>query len=149
MSSSHRPADPHALRALEARLAGRFAALLVEASEQTPRDIGERLRVAREQALQRARHARRAAAPAAAAAAVTLGGRGAAVLGGGPGWWQRLAALAPLAVLVVGLLAVEQVAQYEQVQAAAEIDALLLADDLPPDAYSDPGFGEFLRSPKP
>ena len=34
-----------------------------------------------------------------------------------------------------------------QVVAAAEIDAALLTDDLPPDAYSDPGFAEFLRSP--
>jgi hypothetical protein len=34
----------------------------------------------------------------------------------------------------------------EQVVAAAEFDAQLLADDLPPAAFSDPGFAEFLRS---
>jgi hypothetical protein len=35
----------------------------------------------------------------------------------------------------------------EQVDAAAEIDAALLADDLPPAAYSDPGFLAFLKNP--
>jgi hypothetical protein len=34
-----------------------------------------------------------------------------------------------------------------QISAAAEIDASLLADDLPPSAYSDPGFVEFLKAP--
>ena len=29
----------------------------------------------------------------------------------------------------------------------AEIDAALLADDLPPKAYSDAGFAEFLKTP--
>ena len=33
--------------------------------------------------------------------------------------------------------------------AAAEVDAALLADDLPPEAYTDPGFGEFLKAPPP
>ena len=56
----------------------------------------------------------------------------------------------PLLVLVSGLLMIERWAVREQVLAAAEIDALLLSDDLPPAAYSDPGFGEFLRnSPTP
>jgi hypothetical protein len=30
--------------------------------------------------------------------------------------------------------------------AAAEIDAQLLSDTLPPAAYSDPGFAEFLKN---
>jgi len=29
------------------------------------------------------------------------------------------------------------------------VDAVLLTDQLPPAAYSDPGFGEYLRSPPP
>jgi hypothetical protein len=31
---------------------------------------------------------------------------------------------------------------------AAEIDSALLADDLPPKAYSDAGFVEFLKTPR-
>ena len=56
----------------------------------------------------------------------------------------------PLLVLVAGLVMIDNWAVREQVLAAAEIDAQLLADDLPPAAYSDPGFGEYLRnSPTP
>ncbi|MBC7727039.1 MAG: DUF3619 family protein, partial [Microbacteriaceae bacterium] len=28
----------------------------------------------------------------------------------------------------------------------AEVDAAILTDDLPPSAYADPGFAQFLRS---
>jgi len=38
------------------------------------------------------------------------------------------------------------VAEVEQVHAAAEVDSQLLADALPPSAYTDPGFAEYLRS---
>jgi hypothetical protein len=63
--------------------------------------------------------------------------------------WQRFVALAPLLLLLAGLLVIEHVAMREQVIAAAEFDALLLADDLPPTAYSDPGFAEFRRLAPP
>jgi hypothetical protein len=71
---------------------------------------------------------------------------GAAVLGGLVPWWQRAASVLPLLMLVAGLLMIDQWSVREQVFAAADIDAQLLADDLPPAAYSDPGFAEFLRS---
>ena len=32
-----------------------------------------------------------------------------------------------------------------QIEAAAEVDSAILADDLPPEAYRDPGFAEFLK----
>jgi hypothetical protein len=137
----------HDAEALQARLAARLAAGLSERAETLPPDIGERLRFAREQALARAHEARRPAP--AGAAAVVAAGRGGAVLGAPPPWWQRLASALPLAVLVAGLLLIQHRVSVEQVHAAAEIDAVLLADDLPPDAYSDPGFGEFLKSPQP
>lgn len=144
----------HDAEALEARLAARLAAGLSQRAAATPHDITERLRVAREQAVARARDARRATAvqPAAAPALVAGRSRGSLVLGGfgeGPAWWQRLASVLPLAVLVVGLLMIQQRMVTEQVEAAAEIDSVLLADDLPPDAYTDPGFGEYLKTPLP
>lgn len=52
----------------------------------------------------------------------------------------------PLLVLLGGLYGIDQWQLRESVLAAAEIDSLLLADDLPPLAYTDPGFTEFLRS---
>ena len=50
--------------------------------------------------------------------------------------------------LAAGLLLIEHWQSNAQIAAAAEIDANLLADDLPPGAYSDPGFVEFLKSPR-
>jgi hypothetical protein len=37
----------------------------------------------------------------------------------------------------------------QQISATAEIDAALLGDELPPAAYTDPGFSEFLVTPLP
>jgi hypothetical protein len=77
---------------------------------------------------------------------VGVGSSGTAMLGGFVPWWQRAASVLPLVVLVVGLMLIQQWTVREQVLAAAEIDTQLLGDDLPPAAYSDPGFAEFLRS---
>jgi hypothetical protein len=51
-----------------------------------------------------------------------------------------------LVVLVAGLVGIDHWTMQEQIHTAADIDAALLADDLPPEAYADPGFAEFLRS---
>lgn len=129
--------------ALEARFARRVAAALEERG--VGHDVGQRLRVAREQALSRARHAR---APVSAAASGVVRSGGSAALAGPP-WWLRVASLAPLLLLTAGLVLIERLNNHEQISAAAEIDAVLLADELPPAAYSDPGFGEFLKLPNP
>jgi Protein of unknown function (DUF3619) len=136
---------PQDAEALELRFATRLAAGLTERAAATRLDIAERLRFAREQALARARESRKATlAPAAAYA-----GHGTLALGGPPAWWQRVASILPLLLLAVGLLLISERVAEEQMLAAAEIDAVLLADDLPPEAYSDPGFAEFLKSPQP
>lgn len=135
--------------ALEMRFAARVAAGLNAQAAAVPHDIAERLRFGREQALAKAREARRAA-PVSAAPAVLGVGRGAALLAGGPApWWQRAASVLPLVLLVAGLMFIGERMTREQVEAAAEVDAVLLADDLPPAAYSDPGFAEFLKTPEP
>jgi hypothetical protein len=132
---------------LQARFAQRVAAALTEAQIAKPRrDIEERLRVAREQALGRARAAQREAA----APGVIATGGGTAAIGGsddaqGAPWWLRLSSLLPLAVLLAGLLMIDRHYTQAQIEAAAEVDAALLADDLPPEAYRDPGFAEFLK----
>jgi hypothetical protein len=139
----YQPHSSSEREALQARFALRVAALLTEAAEASGADVSSRLRFAREQALQRAREARQAEPRLAAA-----GGAGSLTLGGGePRWWFKLAALLPLAVLVMGLIGIHDLLDRSQIDAAAQIDAALLADDLPPDAYRDPGFVEFLKSP--
>ena len=127
--------------ALEARVAFRLAGALSESTQQLPHDISERLRVARDRAVERAAAVRRASAP------MLLGhSGGAAVLGWTPPVWLRLASLMPLAVLLAGLVLIQQYHDHEQIAVAAEIDAALLSDELPPTAYGDPGFAEYLRS---
>ena len=130
--------------ALEARIAFRIAARLNERADAIDTDISERLRFAREKALERA-HAARAVE---AAQVVSAGSVAAAVLGGGRGWWVKLGSALPLVALAAGLMVIQHLHTQAQISVAAEIDAELLADDLPPAAYSDAGFVEFLKTPR-
>ena len=57
--------------------------------------------------------------------------------------------LLPLGLLVAALLAIHELNDSELISATAEVDAALLADVVPPDAYADPGFAEFLNQPFP
>lgn len=127
--------------ALEGQFGLLVAGHLHRAAEALPHDIGERLRVARGQAVARALHGRQVAV----APVVAARGHGAGVLAGPPSPWLRLAGFVPLLVLVIGLVLIQRHHLAEQIQAAAEIDTALLADELPPAAYRDAGFSEFLR----
>lgn len=129
---------------LEARIARRVTARLTERADGLPHDITERLRVARQQAVERARQLRRLSATPAWHAQ----GNGSAVMSGSPSWWLRLASVMPLALLLVGLVVIQRTYLDQQISAAAEIDEAILTDDLPPQAYTDPGFAEFLKSPR-
>lgn len=137
-------ATTHHADAVEGRLALRLTALLSESADDLPHDLAERLRFGRERALAAARHQRRQEASV-VASSVSASGR-AAVLAGPPSVWLRLASALPLVVLVAGLVLIQQHHDLEQISAAVEIDSALLADELPPAAYRDPGFSEFLRS---
>lgn len=141
-------ADSPAASIMEARFGLRVAARLSEANRELPHDISERLRIARQQALARV-PAKAALRQANAATATSVVGRhGAAVLGGGPSWWVRLGGLVPLLALLAGIWAIHEWNYHEQITAAAMIDTALLSDTLPPAAYTDPGFDEFLRTPE-
>lgn len=129
---------------VEGRLAAHLAGAINVRAQALPHDISERLRVGREQALLRLREKR---LQSATGAVMTGWSRsGAATLGLFGQWGQRAASVLPLVVLVCGILAIDSWSTQEQVMAAAEIDAQLLSDSLPPAAYSDPGFAEFLKS---
>lgn len=136
---------PNPLETLQARFALRVTARLSEHAENIGGDVAERLRFARERALQAARVAR---APQPAVLHTGGSAGGAAILGGGSGsrWWLRLAAIAPLVALVCGLVLIQKAQTASQIAVAVEVDAALLSDDLPPSAYSDAGFVEFLKT---
>ena len=117
----------------------RIASQLDDAAQQLPRDVSERLRAARTQAL-----ANRRVSEAAAAPAVFVQG-GSAVLGGGLGFWGRAASWLPLVALTVGLLGIGSLQEQIRTSEIAEVDAELLTSDLPTTAYTDPGFAQYLK----
>lgn len=140
----HSPAPPR--EALEARFAHRVVGLLSDSTAQVPHEVTERLKVARLQAVERARALRKLSTQP----ALVMQPRGSSLaLGGSPSWWLRLASFVPLAVLLAGLLLIQHRYSELQISAAAEVDAALLVDELPPQAYSDPGFVEFLLKAPP
>jgi hypothetical protein len=119
-----------------------IAARLSAGADELPRDITERLRAARVQAL-----ARRKLAGLQTAVSVS-GGQASLSFGndGGMGLWGRIGSAIPLIALAAGLIAVHVIQNERRASEVAEVDAALLTDDLPPAAYADPGFVQFLKS---
>ena len=141
------PSTDRRIAALEARFGMMVAARLNEDAQQLPHDITERLRHARQTAL-----ASRKTASLASTEIVSAGSSSAATLalGGGGGdrkpWWASLTTWLPGVALLLGLGLIQHLHVQNQIAAAAEVDAALLSDDLPPEAYSDPGFVEYLKT---
>ena len=124
------------------RMGQNLACLLTQASGDMPHDLSERLRVARQQAL-----AVRKPEPA---PRLQLLAQGHSLTLSDPpqegmGLWHILASVLPLLALLAGLIAVQWFDREKTVSELAEVDTALLVDDLPPAAYSDPGFIRFLR----
>ncbi len=127
--------------AMEARFARSVTACLSESAAAVSPDVGERLRFAREKALAIARVTR------AGGNVVGASGSGAAILGfSRSSWWIRFASVAPLLALVGGLVLIQDWQSRTQISVAAEVDEALLGDDLPINAYRDPGFSEYLKT---
>ena len=118
------------------------AARLSSGADELSYEVRERLRAARTQALERRK------ALAASNGPVIVGRGGAATIGFGDegGWWSRIASVLPLVVLVAGLVLIQQLQIEHRASELAEVDAALLTDDLPPAAYADPGFAQFLKT---
>ncbi|MBL0420556.1 DUF3619 family protein [Ramlibacter sp. AW1] len=120
----------------------RVAARLGEGIDALPYATAERLRAAREQAL--ARRKRDDVRPLRVQQSAGADGR----LGVGDralGLWGRLVSAVPLLALVAGLVAIQLLQTDARARQVAEVDAALLTDELPPAAYTDPGFLAFLR----
>jgi hypothetical protein len=122
---------------LQEQFGREVAKCLSDATAELPYHVTERLRAARAQALARHRIVSVAASPA-----VVVSGNTASL----GGWWRQLAAALPLLVLAGGLVLIHSIQNDRRASEVAEVDAALLTDDLPPDAYADPGFVQFLKS---
>ena len=138
--------DHHRSEALQQQYARHITQRLTASTGELPYDISERLRAARMQALAKRKVLSLQTAPAVAtsgnSATLTLGGGG----GGGFSLWRQIASALPLIALVAGLVAINIIQDDDRLSELAEVDAAMLTDDLPPDAYADPGFVQFLKT---
>jgi hypothetical protein len=125
----------------------RIAARLNSASLELPHDISERLRAARTRAVA----ARLKPQTRLQTSHAVTQQNGVALLhfGGDEGLnlWSRLASFLPLIALVAGLALIQNIMDDDRANELAEVDSALLIDDLPPAAYADPGFLQFLKNP--
>jgi len=122
----------------EIRFANKIRQALNEGSR-VDTHVAERLRAARERAIANRKPEREPAlAWARSTAAGVIGG-----FGGLGGFSVRL--LLPTALLVAGLVAIYSWQQDQRAADVEELDAQLLADDLPIDAYLDRGFETWLK----
>jgi hypothetical protein len=120
----------------------RVAARLSEGAAGLPYEVSERLRAARTQAMAR----RKRVAALQTATSVSASGGAATVTGDEKfSLWQFAASALPILALVAGLVFIHAVQNERRASEVAEVDAALLTDDLPPAAYADPGFIQFLK----
>lgn len=64
----------------------------------------------------------------------------------GPGsWLGKFGVVLPMLVLILGLFGIYEYEQQQRITDLAEIDAAVLVDELPPDAYLDTGFSAYLN----
>ena len=68
---------------------------------------------------------------------------------GSRSFWNNVGWIAPLIVLVFGMIGIAQWQQDSRINDIAELDAALLTDEVPPDAYADSGFLGFLKNGAP
>ena len=132
------------IEVLQERFARKAVSYLTHSTADLPHDITERLRAARFQAL-----AKRKIATHQTAVTVVSQGPFAGLTWGGDeasGWWTRVGMIVPLIVLLAGLITINVVQSNNRAQEVAEVDLALLTDALPPEAFSDPGFVQFLKS---
>ena len=129
---------------LQERYGFKTASYLSAGAANLPYDISERLRAARFQAVSR----RKIAKTQTAGSLVSTDGSAALTWGSDDGlsWWARIGLVVPLIALVVGLLAINSIQSDNRAQEVAEVDAALLTDELPPAAFADPGFIQFLKA---
>lgn len=120
-----------------------FSGQLSLATTDLPYDISERLRVARQLALGQ----RKPLVQLQHAQNNQVNANGTLTSSGDEGLslWSVLASSVPLLALVVGLLAIQWTKEDHIAMEIAATDSALLTDELPPHAYTDAGFAQFLK----
>jgi len=135
--------NPHPFESYQDRFGRHVAARLSDSTQSLPNDITERLKAARMQALS----VRKVVKLQTATSVNSNGGAASLTMGSAwGGFWNRLGSVIPLLALIVGLLTIAVVQEQKRANELAEVDVELLADELPPAAYTDPGFVHFLNA---
>ena len=129
---------------LQNRFALKAVSYLGSGTADLPHEVTERLRAARCQAV-----AARKIAKTQTAGQIYSQGSSAALAWGSDESdhrWSRIATLVPMALLLGGLLFINIIQSDNRAQELADVDIALLTDALPPAAFSDTGFVQFLKS---
>jgi Protein of unknown function (DUF3619) len=116
------------------------AALLRQGTQTIPQNIKDRLYAARMKALSVRRPEK------VRLQKYVLAGSSRNWTSGSNGLWDTVGWIAPIVVLVFGLIGIAQWQDDSRINDIAEVDAALLSDDVPPDAYADSGFMAFLKN---
>jgi hypothetical protein len=116
------------------------AALLRQGAQNLPNHIKDRLYAARMKALSVRKPEKLAIRKPIFAGSNTTWTSGSSSI------WDTVGWVAPLVVLVFGLIGIAQWQDDSRINDIAEVDAALLSDDVPPDAYADSGFMAFLKN---
>lgn len=136
---------------LQEQAADRFArhitARLSEGEALLPYEVTERLRASRERAVS---ERRREASVLQTQTGTAISSDGSALTMGSPsegaGWWRALVSAIPVFALIAGLVIYNSDTEQSMLSEVTAVDTALLTDDLPPAAYADPGFVQYLKT---
>lgn len=118
---------------------------MTESSENLPEATLDRLAAARQLALSRQKQADPSGVLA--FGGILAGNSGQSI--SQKGWVKKMWIALPLFALMIGLYGIYEYEQEQQINDLAEIDAAVLVDELPPDAYLDGGFNAYLNKETP
>lgn len=129
-------------------IARRITFRLSEGEALLPYEVTERLRASRERAVSERRREVSVLQASTAASAhghtMTLGSPEE-----GKGWWRALISAIPVFALIAGVVIYNADGDQSVLSEVTEVDTALLTDDLPPAAYADPGFIQYLKTSAP
>lgn len=129
------------------RIARRITARLSEAEALLPYEVTERLRASREQAVSMRR--REASVLQLQSSSASSAQSGTLTLGSpeeSGGWWRSLVSAIPVFALIAGVVIYNSDTEQSMLSEVTAVDTALLTDDLPPAAYADPGFIQYLKT---
>mgnify|MGYP001163295338 CR=1 FL=1 len=117
---------------------------LDESTARLPFRVSHRLELARNAAIarQRTTEVQRVHAPVGALAGTSASGGSSEHTV----WWRLGVTLVPVLVVVIGLMVISVWNDTETADEIAEIDTAVLTDEVPLSAYTDRGFGVFLKN---